>query len=60
MALRVLDRYPLRADSLQLAASLIWRVQRPSGKSFICGDHRLAEAADAAGFSVLEFLPNGS
>ena len=61
LALRVLDRYSLRAaDSLQLAASLIWCGQRPSGRSFICGDHRLAEAADAAGFSVLELHPESS
>lgn len=57
LATQVLDKYPLRAaDSLQLAASLIWCGQRPSGRSFICGDHRLAEAADSAGFSVLELL----
>lgn len=47
-------KYSLRADSLQLAASLIWCEQRPSKRNFICGDHRLALAADSAGFSVLE------
>ena len=61
LALRVLDRYSLRAaDSLQLAASLIWCGHRPSRRSFICGDHRLAEAADAAGFSVLELVSKSS
>lgn len=54
-AMRLLDEYPLRAaDSLQLAASLTWCDQRPSKRKFICGDRRLSEAADAAGFSVLE------
>jgi hypothetical protein len=39
---------------LQLAASLVWCEQRPSRRSFICGDQRLAKAAESAGFSVLE------
>ena len=55
LAKQSLDKYSLRAaDSLQLAASLIWCEERPSRRSFICGDHRLALAADSAGFSVLE------
>ncbi len=55
LATQSLDKFALRAaDSLQLAASLIWCEQRPSRRSFICGDHRLAEAASSAGFSVLE------
>jgi predicted nucleic acid-binding protein len=55
LATQSLDKYSLRAaDSLQLAASLIWCEQRPSRRSFICGDRRLAEAAESAGFSVLE------
>jgi predicted nucleic acid-binding protein len=55
LATQSLDRYFLRAaDSLQLAASLIWCQQRPSRRSFICGDRRLAEAAALAGFSVLQ------
>ena len=55
LAMQSLDRYSLRAaDSLQLAASLIWCAERPSKKSFICGDHRLAKTAESAGFSVLE------
>ena len=57
LATQSLDKYSLRAaDSLQLAASLIWCDQHPSRKSFICGDHRLANAAESAGFSVLELL----
>lgn len=55
LAKQSLDKYSLRAaDSLQLAASLIWCEERPSSRNFICGDHRLALAADSAGFSVLE------
>jgi hypothetical protein len=42
------------ADSLQLAASLVWCEQRPSKRNFICGDQQLAKAAESAGFSVLE------
>lgn len=59
LAIESLDKYSLRAaDSLQLAASLVWCQERPSGRNFICGDHRLAEVAHLAGFSVLE-LPAG-
>jgi predicted nucleic acid-binding protein len=55
LATQTLDKYSLRAaDSLQLAASLVWCEQRPARRTFICGDHRLALAAGAAGFSVLE------
>ena len=55
LAMQSLDKYSLRAaDSLQLAASLIWCEQRPSRRTFICGDHRLVEAAKSAGFSVLD------
>lgn len=55
LAAQLLDKYPLRAaDSLQLAASLIWCENRPSRRSFICGDPRSAKAAESAGFSILE------
>jgi prevent-host-death family protein len=55
LATQLLDKHSLRAaDSLQLAASLIWCEQRPSRRSFICGDQRLAKVAESAGFSVLE------
>jgi len=55
LATQSLDKYSLRAaDSLQLAASLVWCEQRPSRRTFICGDNRLALAADSAGFSVVE------
>ena len=52
-AKELLDAYPLRAaDSLQLASALIWCNEEPSGKTFICADIRLSEAAAKAGFSV--------
>jgi predicted nucleic acid-binding protein len=55
LAVASLDNYVLRAaDALQLAASLIWCQKRPSRRSFITTDRRLAQAASAAGFSVLE------
>lgn len=51
----LLDAHALRAaDSLQLAAALIWCQQRPEGKTFICGDQRLSDAAKSAGFAVAE------
>jgi uncharacterized protein len=53
-AASVLDLYPLRAaDSLQLAAALIWCRNRPAGRTFICADDRLCDAATQAGFTVL-------
>jgi len=49
------DKYSLRpTDSFELAASLIWCEQRPSRRTFICGDRRLSEAAELVGFSVLK------
>jgi predicted nucleic acid-binding protein len=55
LATQLLDKHSLRAaDSLQLAASLIWCEQRPSRRNFICGDLRLVKAAESAGFSVLK------
>jgi predicted nucleic acid-binding protein len=56
LARELLDEYFLRAaDSLQLAASLIWCEQRPSRRNFLCGDQRLSLAARTLGFSVIEF-----
>jgi hypothetical protein len=50
----LLDQYPLRAaDSLQLAAALVWCSRRPAGRVFICSDLRLGEAAELAGFTVV-------
>jgi predicted nucleic acid-binding protein len=56
LAGQLLDIHELKAaDSLQLAAALTWCQQRSSKRNFVCADHRLAEAAKAAGFSVLQF-----
>jgi predicted nucleic acid-binding protein len=55
LATQSLDKYSLRAaDSLQLAASLVWCEQHTSRRTFICAESRLIEAAKAVGFSVLE------
>jgi len=53
-ACRILRLHDLRAaDSLQLAAALIWADHHPSGLAFICLDKRLREAAAREGFDVL-------
>lgn len=55
LATQLLDKHPLRAaDGLQLAAAMVWCGQRPLRRSFVCGDQRLAKAAQSAGFSVLD------
>lgn len=55
LACDMVTSYALRAaDSLQLAAALMWCNSRPAGRAFICGDKRLGNAARAAGFSLLE------
>ena len=49
-AATLLDLYPLRAaDSLQLAAALVWCRNRPAGRTFLSADTRLCEAATQAG-----------
>jgi predicted nucleic acid-binding protein len=59
LATALLDKYSLRAaDSLQLAASLVWCQMRPSKRHFICADERLAASAEAAGFAVLRIAPS--
>ncbi len=51
---RLLQNYPLRAaDSLQLAAALVWCDKTPKGHHFVCLDTRLREAALKEGFLVL-------
>jgi len=56
LAVELLDAHPLyAADSLQLAASLIWCDRRPAKRTFICADQRLSRAAASIGFSVLGF-----
>lgn len=55
LAMRLLDTHELRAaDSLQLAAALVWCQQRPAKRIFVCADQRLSRAADEAGFTVFE------
>lgn len=51
---RLLQNYPLRAaDSLQLAAALVWCDKTPKGHHFVCLDIKLREAAAREGFTVL-------
>jgi predicted nucleic acid-binding protein len=51
---RLLQNYPLRAaDSLQLAAAVVWSGKTPKGHHFVCLDARLREAAIKEGFIVL-------
>jgi len=53
-ALRLLGVHPLRAaDSLQLAAALLWVRDAPGGRHFVCLDERLRTAALLEGFTVL-------
>lgn len=53
-ASRVLLLHPLRAaDSLQLAAALVWSRGRGAGHDFVCLDRRLREAAGREGFRLL-------
>jgi predicted nucleic acid-binding protein len=50
---RVLLLHPLRAaDSLQLAAALVWANRRPAGHEFVSLDQRLREAAHREGFTI--------
>jgi predicted nucleic acid-binding protein len=56
LALLLLDEYTLRAaDSLQLAAAMIWCDERPARRNFICADQKLCKAARSIGFLVIEF-----
>ena len=51
---RLLQNYPLRAaDSLQLAAAVVWSGKTPKGHHFVCLDARLREAAVKEGFTIL-------
>lgn len=50
---RLLLAHPLSAaDSLQLAAALTWTRGHPTGRSFVCADRRLAQAARKEGLTV--------
>lgn len=56
LSTELLDRYELRAaDSLQLAAALVWCQERPARRNFLAADRRLLDAARALGFSVVDF-----
>jgi hypothetical protein len=49
----LLALYSLRAaDSLQLAAAMVWCQQKPARRRFLSGDARLCEAATQVGFVV--------
>jgi predicted nucleic acid-binding protein len=51
---RLLLAHPLRAaDSLQVAASLVWAGTTPRGHHFVCLDDRLRAAARTEGFTLL-------
>jgi hypothetical protein len=51
---RLLMVHPLRAaDSLQLAAALVWAEDRPHGLEFVSLDQNLCEAALKEGFTVV-------
>ncbi|HEV2135776.1 MAG TPA: type II toxin-antitoxin system VapC family toxin [Terracidiphilus sp.] len=55
LARQLLDAHDLRAaDSLQLAAALVWCQHRPARRNFLSADRRLSESARAQGFSVIE------
>ena len=55
VAERMLKLHPLRAaDSMQLSAALIWCNNHPRGKTFICDDNKLLEAAEKEGFNVVK------
>lgn len=54
LAMQLLAQHRLRAaDSLQLAAALVWCYERPKQRFFLSGDQRLSEAAESVGFSVV-------
>jgi len=54
LAERLLGAHLLRAaDSLQLAAALIWCNRHPRGKTFVGSDEQLLEAAEKEGFNVV-------
>jgi hypothetical protein len=56
---RALLLHPLRsADSLQLASALVWAQGHAAGKTFVCTDRRLRDAAGREGFLVLPPEPS--
>lgn len=54
LAQDLLAQHPLRAaDSLQLAAALVWCQQKTNQRSFLSEDDRLCVAARSCGFAVI-------
>lgn len=54
LAQDLLTQHSLRAaDSLQLAAALIWCQHKATQRSFLSGDDRLCAAANVCGFTVV-------
>ena len=52
-AISLLSTYdPRAADAIQLASALVWCKEKPKNRLFVCFDHKLAEAARAAGFTT--------
>ena len=55
LARKMLDVHDLRAaDSLQLAAALVWCQERPTRRNFLGADRRLLDAVRAQGFAVVD------
>jgi len=55
LAERLIDRFTLKAaDAQQLAAALVWCLNRPQGRAFISGDAQLLYAARQLGFKAIE------
>lgn len=53
-ALRCISVHGLKAaDSLQLAAAMVWSNYRPTGHFFACFDKRLQQAAHNEGFRIV-------
>ncbi len=47
------SKYKMKAaDSLQLAAALVWCKEQPKGKDFISGDEKLIKVAESIGFAI--------
>ncbi|MBI3925644.1 MAG: type II toxin-antitoxin system VapC family toxin [Armatimonadetes bacterium] len=54
LAHRLVGVYPIRAaDALQLAASLVWSENQPSGRELVCLDQRLRQVGQQEGFTML-------
>ncbi len=54
IAVNLIETQNLRTlDSLQLASALVWCFEKPKGKTFVCLDDKLSEAARKIGFTIL-------